>query len=144
VPFRIPPDGERTCRLPVWLGRRPQPVLQRSWWLDLTRSSGDENAVDDVELGGGTVTANAGEDPFGSCPPDSGGVLRDDGDSGVERRGERDVVESDQRDVVLSSRVVQRLDRTDGDQVLTGEKRIRRVPGGQQLKSGVSRRVRRS
>ena len=52
-------------------------------------------------------------------------VLCDDGHAGLDRFGERDVVEPDEGDFVLVAGVVERAQSFDRDQVLAGEERGR-------------------
>ena len=65
-------------------------------------------------------------------------VLCDDSHGGVEEVAEDDVVEAGERHVALAAEVAQREDRADGDEVLGGEQRRRRVGRAEQRERGLA------
>ena len=73
------------------------------------------------------------EEQLGGAPAEPERILRDDRDAGVHHVRKHDVVEADERRLVLHAAVAQRADRADRDEVLRGEERRRGIGGEQQL-----------
>jgi hypothetical protein len=73
------------------------------------------------------VTVQPREDALGSETADAVRVLRDRGDGRLQQVARLDVVEADERDLVLEAELLQRADGPDGAEVLAREDRRGRV-----------------
>ncbi len=91
------------------------------------RAAADERRVDDEVLRRRGVAADAREEPLRDEPADLGHVLADDGERRVEEVGQREVVEADERDLVVHAALAQRPDGPGREDVPAGEDRGRRV-----------------
>ena len=76
---------------------------------------------------GRRVAVEPAEQELGGGAAELGRIVRHDGDGRIEQIGEREVVESDDRDLVLQPERAERLDRADREVVLAREDRRRRV-----------------
>src|SRR5450756_606564 len=100
---------------------------------DLAAAPRDEACRDDVERGGGDVAVHAEEEELRGERPDGARILGDHSHGRLQHVCEQDVVEADQRDLVLGAGRTKRSDRADGDEVLACEERGRRGGRGEQL-----------
>jgi hypothetical protein len=90
---------------------------------DLARPALDQPRRQDHAPGRALIPVQPREDQLGRLAADAGGVLGDDGDARLEHVGEWDVVEPDERDRSMDAELVERLERSERDQVLRGEQR---------------------
>src|SRR5260370_33445759 len=82
------------------------------------------------------MAIEAAEQHLGGSPSDSGRVLGDDGDAGLEEVGEQDVVEADQGHTRMQSEPSEGAEGPDSNQVLSGEEGGRRVRAAEQFVRG--------
>ena len=79
------------------------------------------------------AAVDAAEQQVRGHEADLGRFLGDHRHAGPQHVGEREVVEADERDVILAAELLQGPAGPDGEQVLRGEQRGRRVGGGEQV-----------
>jgi hypothetical protein len=107
--------------------RRPPPRPPAARGRDLARPPDDEARGHDDLARRARVPVEVREEALCGDPADAVRVLRDRSDGGLHQVAGLDVVEADQRDLVLEAELLQGPDRADGDEVLAREDGSRRV-----------------
>ena len=104
---------------------------------DLARSASDQGVRADDLLRRRSIAVEPSEQELRCGPPELGRIVRDDRDGRIEQVGEREVIEPDERDLVLECERAERLDRADREVVLPGDEGGRGLGAQQHLEHGL-------